>query len=153
MSQTEWIQILTAGIGALGFCLFSHMHLKHFFSASLGGLMAWAVYLALSHVMESLFLATLLAAMAAYIWSEIMARLGKAPVTIFLVPGILPLLPGSFLYYTTLALLNSQNDQFRYYCNVTITVTMGIACGVVIASIMVNYLIQAIDHFKGKKAA
>ena len=92
-----------------------------------------------------------MAAIAVYVWSEIMARFMKAPVTIFLVPGIIPLLPGSYLYYTTLALLNKETEQFQNYGISTIAVTMGIACGIVITSILANYVIETTEHLKRKR--
>lgn len=143
-----WIQIITAGIGTFGFCMFSHVRKKHLFTASLGGMLGWAIYLWVYDLSSSLFLGSLISAMAAYVWSEIMARIMKAPVTIFLLPGIIPLLPGSFLYYTTLALLDHQMAQFQQYGADTVIAAMGIACGVVIASIVASYVITTTEHIK-----
>lgn len=146
-----WIQILTGAAGTFGFALFTHIRMKLLPAATVGGLLAWAVYLAVYYFSPNLFLSNLVAAIAVYIWSEIMARIMKAPVTIFLVPGIIPLLPGSYLYYTTLALLNKETEQFQSYGISTIAVTMGIACGIVITSILANYVIETTEHLKRKR--
>lgn len=145
------IQIVTGALGALGFALIAHVKLKHLGAATLGGLLSWAIYLWVIALTNSVFFASLISAMMVYVWSEIMARVMKAPVTIFLVPGILPLLPGSFLYYAMLALLNHQDSVFRQQANTTIAVTLGIACGVVSASIVVSYFIKTMEHLKHKK--
>lgn len=142
------IQIFTGAVGTFGFALCSHVRKKHLLSASLGGLMAWAIYLVVFYLSGSLFLGNLISAMAVYAWSEIMARIMKAPVTIFLLPGILPLLPGSYLYYTVLALLDHRQDLFQLHGTETVLVTMGIACGVVMASIVVSYLLKCTEHIR-----
>lgn len=145
------IQILTGGLGTLGFAFIARVRVKHLVPATLGGMLSWAIYLAVFAPTESVFVATLISAMAVYSWSEVMARIMKAPVTIFLVPGILPLLPGSFLYYTVLALLNGEDASFRYYGYSTVIVTLGIACGVVTASIIISYFLKTMEHLSSRK--
>ena len=147
------IAVITGALGTFGFALIAHIHLKHMLAASIGGLMSWAIYLLVEIPTGSVFLGILVASILVYAWSELMARVEKAPVTIFLVPGILPLLPGSFLYYTMLALLNDDSAGFRYYGYTTIAVTLGIACGVVAASVVITYLLKAVNHIKSKKHA
>lgn len=147
-----WVQILTGGLGTLGFAFIAHVRAKHLVAATLGGMLSWAIYLGVFAPSDSVFLATLVSATAVYTWSEIMARIMKAPVTIFLVPGILPLLPGSYLYYTVLALLNSEDASFRYYGYNTVIVTLGIACGVVAASIIISYFLKTMEHLNSRKA-
>ena len=146
----DCIQILMGAMGTFGFALFTHTRMKLLPAATGGGLLAWAVYLAVYHLSPSLFLSNFVAAVAVYIWSEVMARIMKAPVTIFLVPGIIPLLPGSYLYYTTLALLNDETAQFQQHGVNTIAVTMGIACGIVITSIVATYIIQTTEQLRAK---
>ncbi len=149
--MTDLIQIITGALGALGFALIAHVHPKHLGMATLGGLLSWAIFLPIYHAQGGVFLPSLISAMAVYAWSELMARFEKAPVTIFLVPGILPLLPGSFLYYTMQSLMNEDTALFRHYSVTTISVTLGIACGVVAASIIVSYVLKTIEHLKHKR--
>ena len=150
--MNAWIQILTGGLGTLGFALIAHVRPRLLPSATLGGLLSWAIYLWIYALTGSVFLGTLISTMAVYTWSEIMARIMKAPVTIFLVPGILPLLPGSYLYYTVLALLNGEDASFQFYGYTTVIVTLGIACGVVAASIIISYFIKTMEHLNSRKA-
>ena len=145
------ITVVTGALGAFGFALIARIQLKHLFAATFGGLMSWTAFLLVEVPTGSLFLGSLVAAVLVYTWSELMARVEKAPVTIFLVPGILPLLPGSFLYYSMLGLLNDDVASFQYYGLTTIAVTLGIACGVVGASVVITYSLQVVNHFKNKK--
>lgn len=53
------------------------------------------------------FLGTLLIAAAA----EILARIMRMPATVFIFPGIIPLVPGIGLYQTMLCLVRSEYEQ------------------------------------------
>lgn len=64
--------------------------------AALNGGIGYLVYLLLDFF--GLFYAILFASMAIMIYAEIFARVRKAPVTIFLVPALIPIVPGGDLY-------------------------------------------------------
>lgn len=140
------IQILTGAAGSVAFALYIHMRPRLLPAAAFGSALSWAVYLLVYHVRPHLFFANMIAAVAVYIWCKILARLLKMPVTIFLVPGIFPLLPGGYLYYTMLALLNRQAETFRQNAVSTIATTLGIACGVVAAAIVANWIIDIVEQ-------
>lgn len=142
------IQIITGAIGSLGFSLIAHIRVNHLAVATLGGMLSWILFLPGYTLTQSVFLPNLFAAAAVYTWSEIMARVRKAPVTVFLVPGILPLLPGSFLYYTMQALMAGQSELFEHYAVTTISVTLGISCGIVGASVLFTYCIKTLARIK-----
>ena len=46
--------------------------------------------------------------MAAALYAEILARRLRAPATLFLVPAVIPSIPGSNLYYTMQAAVRGQ---------------------------------------------
>ncbi len=146
-------QMLTGAIGTLGFVMIAHIRTKHLAVASLGGFLGWMLFLPGYLMTQSVFLPNLFAAMAVYTWSEIMARTRKAPVTVFLVPGILPLLPGSFLYYTMQALMAEEMALFNHFATTTVAVTLGISCGIVGASVLFSYFIKTIARLKLAKTA
>ena len=77
------IQLLTAFIGALGFSLVFNVRRELLLSASLGGLLVWGVFLLCGHFFEGVFLPSLVAAAFASLYSEILARVKKAPATVF----------------------------------------------------------------------
>ena len=146
------IQILTGAAGSAAFALYIHMRPRLLPAAAFGSVLSWAVYLLAYHFRPHLFFANMIAAIAVYIWCKILARLLKMPVTIFLVPGIFPLLPGGYLYYTMLALLNRQADAFRQSALSTVSTTLGIACGVVVAAIVANWMIDIAERMHNKAA-
>ena len=95
----ELIQIFCATLGTLGFALLFRVRREHLLFATLGGALSWTAYLAVGFAGAGVFLSSLTGGVAVCLWSEMMARWRKAPANVYLIPGIVPLLPGSALYY------------------------------------------------------
>ncbi len=93
-------ELIAAFAGSLGFALLFHVRREKLLLASLGGLLAWAVYLLMGPTVESDVPRFFVAAVVMAIYAEIMARLMKCPATLFLVTGAIPLIPGGSLYAT-----------------------------------------------------
>lgn len=134
------IQLLTAGIGTLGFSIYFRVSARNVAASTASGVLGWAVYLLVYHFSKSLFLANFVAACAVCGWSELMAHKLKTPVTIFLVTGCIPLLPGGLLYYTMDALLQNDTALFRTNAADTLLVTFGLASGIVVTAILASQL-------------
>ena len=75
-------------------------------SAGLIGSVGWGVYLSVRGF--SLVLGVFAAAIIIGLTSEILARFHKKPVTIFVIPGIVPLVPGAGAYYTMVAFMEGK---------------------------------------------
>ena len=59
------------------------------------GMIGWAVYLIVEVFNDGILMKNFLAAVAVALVSQAMARHFKAPVILFVIPGILPMVPGS----------------------------------------------------------
>lgn len=97
--NTAVLQIVMAGIGAMGFSVLFNIRGYKVVLCSIGGALAWSVYLICVENGMEIFTALFVAAIAAADSSELLARVVKAPVLLFLVPILIPLIPGSDLYY------------------------------------------------------
>ena len=102
------IQLLSAFVATLGFSMLFGVRRRFLFAASLGGLLAWGVYLLAELLHLSNFLSCLLAASFAVLYAEVLARRLKTPATIFVVPAILPLVPGGTLYYAMSSIVHGD---------------------------------------------
>ena len=91
------IQLVNAFLGALGFALLFGLHRRHLVFASLGGMITWGIYLFVHSFLKSPFLANLIASVFAVSLAEALAHWRKCPATLFVVPSIIPLVPGSSL--------------------------------------------------------
>ncbi|MFZ2256876.1 MAG: threonine/serine exporter family protein [Clostridiaceae bacterium] len=105
--------------------------------ASLGGGLSWLIYelalLATANISISLFMGS----MVMGLYSEVLARRLKSPATIFYIPGFVPLVPGSNVYYSVLAAVQGQTDEaINQFLN-TIIYSAAITLGLIIASAIV----------------
>ena len=99
-------------LACVGFCiLFNLKRPKFICIASFIGMIGWAVFILLPESGPSI-LRYILATITVSSLSEIFARIEKAPATVFLLPGIIPLVPGSGLYYAMNHLINGDYPLF-----------------------------------------
>ena len=136
------LQIFYASMGTLGFALFFSVRSRHLLMATLGGTLSWSCYLVVMALDGRVFISALIAAIAICFWSELMARLRKAPANVFLMPGIVPLLPGGSLYYTMNALVQGDVEEFTNRGLETALIALGIAVGIVIATEIVRLMMS-----------
>ena len=94
------LQLAAAFSGSLGFALLFQVRRGKLLLASLGGLLAWAVYLALGPAIPGDVPRFFIASVVLTIYGEILARVVKCPATLFLVTAAVPLIPGGSLYHT-----------------------------------------------------
>lgn len=91
--------ILCSFIGTLTFSMLFNVHSKYYVYCGLTGMAGWMTYCVLeSHI--SPVLATLLGTIVVVLLSRIFAVWRKCPITVFLISGIFPLIPGTSVYYT-----------------------------------------------------
>ena len=76
-------QITAALIGSFGFAVFLKMKGKQIVLAGIGGGITWVLYLLLESTLGGVFLPNLFASIFFGIYAEVMARVNRAPATIF----------------------------------------------------------------------
>ena len=144
------VQIITGTIGALGFSIYFRVSKKNVLASMLGGGIGWTIYLIVFHFSKDLFLSNFVAAVVVFFWSEIMARILKAPSNTFLVPGLIPLIPGGSLFYTTKSLVESNAQGFVNNGIKTTKIVFGMAAGMVFAAFIVYCFIKTGQNKKTK---
>ena len=133
------IQVVSAFVGSIGFAIFFKMKGKQIPFAGLGGAITWAVYLAIQTQFEGYFIPYLLASIFVALYAEAMARVNKAPATIFLTATAVPLIPGGSLYYTMAGLVNGDHELFITSGEAAITIALAISLGFVLEAILARY--------------
>ena len=129
MNKEEIIQLITAMLGSLGFALLFGLKKKYLISAALGGLLNWGLYLLGMHWWNTIFFAGLLASASSALYSEVMARVKKAPATLFFITAVIPLIPGRALYYTCSNAVMRNWTEAKNYANITLQYALSIAAG------------------------
>lgn len=97
------------------------------------GALGWVFYVALGETGNGDMLNMFVAAFAVAIASHLFARFCKAPVTIFLIPGILPLVPGVGVYRIAYYMIQESTAVAGYYLMYTLQMAGMIAVAILIA--------------------
>lgn len=138
------LQIIWAGAGSLGFCLLFNVRRERFPYITVGGMVTWLIYLLSQAAGQSVFVCSVLSAVFATIFCEVLALRLKAPVTAFLMPVLVPLVPGGGLYHTVYNLITGDSALMRQYANDTAMTCLGLVLGIA----GVQFVIQ---YWKGRK--
>lgn len=145
------VQLVTAGIGALGFSLLFNVRRDLLPAAAFGGLADWGVYMMAEWFFGGgVFLPSVVAAAFASIYSEAMARVEKAPATVFYIPALIPLVPGGSLFYTMSYAVVSEWEKVQSYASSTLYCAMGIAVGMSLV-LSVDFTVRKLTGLKENK--
>ncbi len=126
------IQVLGAIFGVIGFSIISGVPKKFLVHCSISGASGWLVYLVSKAINENEVLSMFLAALAVSFLSHVFARTLRAPVTIFLIPGILPLVPGIGMVRTVYYNIINNSALTGYYLSLTLQTAGAIAMAILI---------------------
>ncbi len=127
----EWNIIkdfITAFIASVSFAILFRVNKRHLLWAGIGSILTFAIYYALD---DRLFLAAIVSAIFTALYSEICARVHKAPTLVFLITGVIPTVPGRYLYNTMRCFVEGNLTEGGQYFLDTMTISLGIAAGVV----------------------
>ncbi len=143
MSPLELIlQVVSAFIGVVAVAISFQVPKKHLVLAGVTGASGWLVELVMEEVLHSAIFSSFLAALLVAVLSQIFARVSKAPVTLYLVTGILPLVPGVGMYRTVYYLLQSNHEQTSYYLSYTLQIAGMIALAIFVVDSCFKRLYQ-----------
>lgn len=124
------------GMGSLAFGIVYKMKAQRLWVVAVGGGAGWFVYSVLFLVTGSVFAGNMGASMFATGYSEIMARRKKAPVVVFLLPCLIPLVPGGSLYYAMNHVVLKDMEKAFEYLSGALEAAMGIAAGIIVLSVV-----------------
>ncbi len=131
-------QFILAFISTLMFSAFFSAPKKSLPLAGLLGGLSWTLYLLISDYFGySKVLAAFIATLVASILAEISAKKFKKPATIFVIPCLLPLVPGAGVYYTMSAFVNGEATAFAKFME-TFSIAGAIAFGIMVSSVFSN---------------
>ncbi len=147
----DLIQIFTGFLGSLGFGILFHIKGRKLLIASLGGLMSWTVFLLLEPVLPGEAVRYFLSSATVTVYAEVFARVIKTPTTTFLVPSLIPLIPGGALYYTMNYALNEQWPSFADKAVYTLGLAAALALGIIAVTTLTRMTMVVVRYLKGHK--
>ena len=124
-----FMQLVTAFLGSLGFALLFQVRRDRLLPASLGGLLAWGVYLLMGLAVQQDVVRYFVASVVLTVYGEILARIAKCPATLFIVTASIPLIPGGSLYRTMQYFMLNDLEAFSRQGLTTVLLAVAIAVG------------------------
>lgn len=134
------VQSAAAFMAIFGFSLILDVPKKYLFYTGAAGGACWFVYLLSIQAGRSPVMAAFLSSLAASVLSQILARLLKAPVTVFLVAGILPTVPGASIYRCVYFMIQGLMELSTYYLIETIQIAGAMALAIFIVDSLLRLI-------------
>lgn len=133
----ELLQLLTACIGALGFALLYNTRGVNALLAAVGGFLGWAAFLGAGRLWgPNDYIGGFAASVMLTVYAECMARIRKTPVTVFLVSGAIPLVPGASLYRAMKYLTAGNGQMFREQSAYALLFAASMSTGIMVTTIV-----------------
>ena len=125
-------EFIFAFLGTLGFTLIFNVPLRHIPVASFVGGAGWVVFQIADAMGCGVAIACFFGACTVGLTSDIASKVFKEAATIFVIPGVLPLVPGAGTYYTMLAVIEGNLDQAAAKGIETLAMAGAIALGLLV---------------------
>ncbi len=131
---------LWAFLACVGFGLVFNIQGVGVLICGLGAGLGWLVYLVCVNFLTGDIFSAFVAAMAIGVYSEIMARIRRCPVTGYLQVALLPLVPGAGIYYTMRYCVEGETQLFLS----TLLHTFGFAAALSIGAMLTSSVLRAL---------
>lgn len=139
---------LWACFACMGFGLIFNIQGVGILFTGLGGSVGWMVYLIVMSVQDNDIFAAFVAAMSIAVYSELLARVRRCPVTGYLQIALLPLVPGSGVYRAMSYCVEGNTEMFTD----TLLHTIGFAAALSVGAMLASSVVRALlPRFPRKK--
>ncbi|OUN39430.1 hypothetical protein B5G28_05335 [Faecalibacterium sp. An77] len=123
-------QFIFGGVGTLCFGMLFGIPRKCYLACATTGAVGWLAYELAVMLGVGAVTANLLAAIPLTLLARIFAVTLKAPVTVFLLSGIFPLVPGAGIYYTAYYFIQNDNVQMAASAADTVKIAAALAISI-----------------------
>lgn len=125
------VEFLVAVVATICFGMTFNVPRRHFTACGITGAVGWLAYcIGVGPLGLTAPAATLLAALPLTAAARLFAVRHRAPVTLFLLSGIFPLVPGAGIYYTAYYFLRGDNNLCAIRGFETLKVAVALALGI-----------------------
>ena len=132
------LQFMWAFFATGGYCFIFNVPRRHIPIAATVGAAGWITFEYLASVGYSNVAACFFGSCVVALLSDICSRAFKEAATVFIIPGILPLVPGAGMYHTMLAFLETD---FQKTAQIGWETSL-MACGIAVALLIVASILK-----------
>lgn len=126
------LQTIVAFFATVSFAVLFQVPRHQYFWSGITGSLGWLCYLLVNQGYGSVVVASFAATLALTAVSRFFSVWRKTPITIFLICGIFPLVPGAGIYYTAYYFIIGDNAMAGAKGTETLKIAVAITLGIVI---------------------
>jgi len=134
MVHPDLVACIATFVACVGFLFVWNIHGGGSWLCALGGFLTWAVFCLADRWGFGYAMCCFVGTVVAASYSEIMARIRKYPAISYLVISLIPLIPGSYIYYTAQQAVQGNMDGFIYQGTQTLITAGVMAVGIILVS-------------------
>lgn len=141
------LQLASCTFGCIGFAMWFNIKGLQVAWSGVGAFLTWLIY-ALTQINFNVshFTSVIIASIFVATFAVVMARINKAPSTIFLSASAFPLIPGANLYYILYGFISSDYAMVRAQSLRMFGTCLSIAVGFIIVDVLLRNLFYAKDE-------
>lgn len=128
-------QFLLSSGATIGFSIYFNAPLSSIIPTGILGGLSWSLYYVFFSYLDQKIIGAFLAAFLVGTLGELLAIIYKKPATVFITPGIVPLVPGAGMYYTMLFLVEENFDMAISRGVETFFIAASISIGIITSTI------------------
>lgn len=148
MTSPIWAQFIYACLATFGFTLIFRVPKKAIIICALIGGFGWLTYQLTTGYGLSSILACFLGACTVALLSDIASKLSKDASTVFIIPGIMCLVPGAGMYQMMLAFIHNDMSGFAAVAVQTLLSAGAVAVGLLVMGSFLKILRMAYKKIK-----
>ena len=141
------VQFLVCFFATLSFAVLFSAPKRQLVFCGLTGAAGWLVYLLVMQTEFGFGVANLAAAFTLTLMARIFAAIERNPVTVYLLAGIFPLVPGAGIYYTSYYFIMHEMEAFAAKGAETLIIAGAIAFGIVFGFALPQSAFNALPRF------
>lgn len=146
------IQFIAAMIATISFAILFSVPKKEIFFCGFTGALGWLVYEVLIQIDISKVLASVIATLILTVFARYFAVIRQNPVTIYLLTGIFPLVPGAGIYYTAYYLFTGDKELFSVKGLETFEIAAAIVFGIIFGFAIPQALFHKLNPYTHKRS-
>lgn len=137
-------------VACVAYCIMIQISPTHILPAAIGGALCWLVYLLFSPINNSI-VQSFLAGIFASIYAETLCYIRRVPVTLYLIPAIIPLVPGGRIYQAMEYCISGEMDAFINAALATFGIAGAIAVSILIASTIMKLVKTSLNKARSQR--
>jgi Uncharacterized conserved protein len=145
------MHVMCPFIGTIGYAVLFNIPKKFYLCCGFTGAAGWLIYHAVVSMNASAVTASFFGTLAVVLTSRVLSVRKKCPIIIFLVSGILPLVPGAGIYYTVYYMVTNQLAEAVLRGMESVKTAFAIVLGIVLVLSIPGGIFQLVSTEKGAR--